>query len=339
MKASGMAKITCIFLLAGSIAMGNMAVSLHAGIISKPAIWVGKKTVKTVGKKSLRKAAIVQAEKDIKHIAAKYGDEVVRKIGRIAYTTGIPKEQIAHELRYYGRHYRRAGFSEEAIVFGIKNGQAGRFFVSRPELYEALKKSSCLGEDSEAIIKESWRLVRGTGGSWKELRIQLTLAGKNSGVSRDFCETLFENQVKSGRMPQVFPKGTQLFSGHISKGANVDEMGESVRQGVDFVLPQKDGPLRIIEFGTGKKPISMEELGWERIRSNMAQYMEQAQNKDQLRAAGIRPVLLNPDTWRDNNFPIHKYVDREIYAPEIDKALVAKMYTAGEESILAVELP
>lgn len=301
----------------------------HAGAVSKLITQGGKKIGQSAAKDVAKETVTTAAEKALLQIEKKYGSQVVSKLDEVVQHTGIPKDQLLKEIQRYGDVYRRAGFSSEALEFGVRNGQAGRFFVSRPDLFAALKRSNCLGPGREQVVKESWKLVHGTGGSWASLRNALTVTGMNSGLSRDFTESLFINRVKAGGHP-AFPKGTELFSGHISQN------GKEVRQGIDFLCPKKNEPLRVIEFGTGKKPTSADELSWDRVRKNLADYVENAPNKDQLRDAGMPRELLVPKNLRDPNFPIHDFVTREIHAPEIDKRFLKDL---GPGTVRAVELP
>lgn len=303
----------------------------QAGVLSKPFIWLGKKFGKAAAKDVAKETVTTAAEKALAQIERKYGSHVVTRIEEVAQRTGISKELLQKEIHQYGDAYRRAGFAPEALEFGQRHGQAGRFFVSRPELFAALKRSGCLNPDPrmERVISDSWKLVHGSGGSWASLRDSLRNAGMNSGVSRDFCETLFVNRVKAGGHP-AFPKGTELFSGHVT------QKGNEVRQGIDFLSPKKNEPLRVIEFGTGKKPSDAYELSWDRIRLNLAKFAETAPNKDQLRAAGMPQELLIPKNLRDPNFPIHEFVTREVHAPEIDARLLKNL---GLGVVRAVELP
>ena len=335
MKINKSSLFVCAFL----ITCLCLPLPINAGIISKPVIWISEKFGSSASKLFFKNVAKESAEKDIRYISRKFGKEAAEKVNIVASKTGLPKEKIAYELKKFGDVYHRAAFSEEAIEFGIKHGQAGRFFISRPELFLAMKKSGCLALDKEKVVNESWRLVEGNGGSWKCLRNELKAASMNGNVSRDFCEPLFLNRVKSGNLRDVygnslFPKGTELFGGHLSSAS-----GSEIRQGIDFLLPEKNCPLKIIEFGTGKKPSDMAELSWGRIRKNLAELVKNSNNKDRLRAAGMPNELLNPANLENPNFPIHDFVAREIYAPEIDKIIIRKLERETIGSIKAIELP
>ena len=131
----------------------------------------------------------------------------------------------------------------------------------------------------------------------------------------------------------VFPKGTELISGHIPTPT-----GET-RQGLDYLLPQKNGPLQVIEFGTGRKPESPDELSWDRIRDRLARFVETAANKDQLRAAGMPPDLMNPANIRDPHFPIHKYTSRTVIAPDINIPVIKKTEQESPGAVRYAQLP
>ena len=122
-----------------------------AGCISKPLIFISEQIGKKFLKQTVKDVAKETAEKEARYLARKFGPEVIGKVEAVSIRKGIPKETVLSELRRFGPIYKRAGFSEEAIEFGLRHGQAGRFFVNRPELFKALKVSGCLGPGNEAV--------------------------------------------------------------------------------------------------------------------------------------------------------------------------------------------
>ncbi len=324
--------------------MGNFPA--HAGVPTAPFFWLtevftqseAKEITQTSAKKAAQEAEELVAGEGMKAFAQSAGSKelatLIRTEGRkaaeasgaVASRMGMQPEAVALHVSQYARVYRRAGFAEEAIEFGLKHGDAGRFFVNRPELFAALKNSGVLEKGSREIVKESWNLVRDSGGSWQRLRACLTESGLNNGVGRDFCETLFINRARAGGVPGMLP-GTELVSGHIGKG----------RQGIDFLLPEAGSRLRVIEFGTGAKPARAGEMSFGHIRNQLADFMEKASPdmKVNLRGQGLDPRLFDSVQLRDPHFPIERYVQREIYATEANSSLLDKL---GAD-VRFVELP
>jgi hypothetical protein len=338
---AGMAGIVSLlaFLLTGNV-------PAHAGVLTAPISWLFVKTTQSETKE-VATAAVSRASKGARELlvrdgveagaqsaesklltalALSEGEQAAKATAAVACRMGIQSATVAREVTKYVRVYRRAGFAEQAIEFGFKHGDAGRFFVNRPELLGALKNSGVLEKGSREIVEESWNLVRGSGGSWQRLRTRLTESGLNNGVGRDFCETLFVNRARAGGIPGMLP-GTELVSGHIGKG----------RQGIDFLLPEKGGRLRVIEFGTGAKPSRPGEMSFEHIRNQLAGFMENASPdmKVNLRGQGVDPHLFDPSRLRDPRFSIERYVQREIYATEANSSLLDKL---GAD-VRFVELP
>jgi hypothetical protein len=322
-------------LVAGTVLFASLPA--QSSIVSKPLIFIGKQAGKKLLKQAAKDVAKETAEKEARYLTRKFGSEAVRKAEAVSARKGIPKEQVISELRRFGPIYKRAGFSEEAIEFGLQHGQAGRFFVNRPELFTALKTSGCLASGNDAVIRESWRLVDGNGGSWKTLRDTLTAAEKSGslkpGRDRDFCEPLLDNRAKAGALKDVtgktiFPKGTELLSGHPNGN----------RQGIDRLLPEMNGPLRVIEFGSGKKPDAVVELSWDRIRENLAKYVETVP-KEELLGKGFPTELLDPANLRNPNFPIHDFVTRTVIAPELNPGALRNLEKTTRGVIEAFQLP
>lgn len=317
--------------------------AIVAGPISKPLEWLATKCA-TKSASTWRKVTQLCFETNFKYVSKKYGSGVANKAVELAIKPGVNLQpwEILHEIDRYGSLYKRSGFSDDALQFGIKYGNTGRFFVNRYDLFSSFKKAGGLATGNERIVTEVGRIVDGIGGSWpvliETIKKSENVGAMKVGLSRDFCEPLFEHCVKVGRLRDkngavLFPKGTELFSGHIFN----ESIDEASRHGIDFILPNRNGKLSVIEFGTGMKPVSGE-LEWDRIRDRLARYIETTPNKDQLRVAGINPNMLDPKKIRDPQFPIENYVTREIYAIKLNGAELGRLKRETRGEILACEL-
>ena len=300
------------------VAFAASLTAVHAGRISlvvkggKAAVKAGaKELTERIGAKLLK-----QAEESI---AKRHGSTAVEKAGEFAAKRGILRDKALKLLTEHGDVLARHGFSEEAMHFALRHKGPGVFFLRHPPLFDALKKSFDIEKLDSKVVLQAWRWGddKAIGGSLGSLRMSLTRAGMNHGKERDFCEYLFAVKAQTGKIPGV-PRGTELISGHLG----------GARQGIDF-LHVESGKIRVIEFGTGRKPVAGE-MSWDRIRSNLADFLER-QDTDarvNLRGRGFpQEIVTNPAKLRDPSFPIEKFVQREVYAPEIDAAILARVGT------------
>lgn len=302
---------------------------LDASPISKVLITGGKLVVRSAGKEVIEEGAEKLAKEQLEGLAVRYGDDALRRLRSFGETNAVDEQRLLKLAAEHGdvlaRHH---GFADEAVAFALRHKGSGIFFLRHPELFNALKSSGRpLSELDSKVIAQAWRWGddKAIGGSLTRLRDSLTQTGLTSGRTRDFCEDLFKIRAAQGRIRGI-PKGSDLIKA---------QLGES-RNGIDFILPE-NGRVRVIEFGTGKKPIA-DELSWNRIRHNLATFVEQqsVDSRINLRQAGFpQEILVNPSRIRSPEFPIEKYVSREIYAPEMN---VAELRRTGPD-VVAILLP
>jgi hypothetical protein len=288
----------------------------HAGRVGL-AVKGGRAALKVGAKEVVEHVSVKIARQAEEKIAARYGVSAVEKAGQFTTKRGIPREKVLRLLTEHGDVLARHGFSEEAMHFALTHKGPGIFFLRHPELFDALKKSLEIEKLDSKVVSQAWRWGddKAIGGSLGRLREALTRAGMNNGKERDFCEHLFAVKAQTGKIPGM-QKGTKLVSGHLG----------DARQGIDF-LHAESGKIRVIEFGTGRKPIAGE-MSWDRIRSNLADFLERQDTSARinLRGRGFpSEIVTNPAKLRDPAFPIEKFVQRELYAPEVDAAQLAKV--------------
>ena len=293
-------------------------------ILAAPAM-AGRVSLLVKGSKAALKAGATEAAEDaakktfIKRtevLAARYGRQSINRATGSANKLAIHPKTMLRMLEDHGDVLARHGFSDEALQFAHKHGGSGIYFLRHEALFNGLKKSTDIATVDHKVIVQAWRWgdEKAIGGSLGRLRDSLTKAGMVRDTSRDFCEDLFIVKARTGKIPGI-PKGSELIKGHI---------GDS-RQGVDMFLPE-NGKLRAIEFGTGIKPISGE-MAWDRIRANLADYLEKqtVDGRVNLRGQGFpNELILDPKRIRSLDFPIEKFVQREVFAPQINKAEVAR---------------
>ena len=302
------------------------AVSVLAGRVSL--IVKGTKyALKAGAKEAAQQATKKMLLKRTEALTARYGRHTIERATEIAAKHNIRPNKMLRLLEDHGTVLARHNFSEEAFTFARQHGGSGVFFLRHDALYNGLKKSVEISKVDHTVIVQAWRWgdEKAIGGSMKRLREALTKAGMNAGRTRDFCEDLFMVKARSGKIPGI-PKGAELIKGHVG-----DEFS-----GVDMYLPSPGQKLRAIEFGTGKKP-GLDELSWDRIRDRLAYFLDHqsSDGRINLRGSGFPPELVNnPARIRSPDFPIEKYVQREVYANEINRGELAK---AGTD-IIAHEL-
>jgi hypothetical protein len=282
----------------------------------------GKAVLKAGAKEAAERIGAKLARQTEQKIAKRYGTSALEKAGQFATKKGVPRETALRLLTEHGDVLARHGFSDEAMHFALKHRGPGVFFLRHPPLFDALKKSVDLDKLDTKVLAQAWRWgdEKAIGGSMQRLRQSLTNAGMNDGVSRDFCEHLFAVKAQSGKIPGL-GKGTELIPGHLG----------DARQGIDF-LHAENGRIRVIEFGTGRKPIAGE-MSWDRIRTNLADFLEKQDTNARinLRGRGFPPeIVTNPAKLRDLAFSIEKFVQREVYATELNAGELTK---AGSDII------
>lgn len=275
-----------------------------------------EQTIEHYVKKGAKKIGGREALRDL---AKRFGDETAETIVRVAKKHGKDPEELAVKLRQLGKYLDIKGERLESLVdFTARNGRPGIFLVKRFG-FDTVHGYDWTKSGAEDAINEAWRIVDPYAidkGSWQRLRLALQKAGINRS-GRDFCELLFENRARAGRIAG-FAKGDQIFDGHVN----------GIRQGIDFLAP-KDGKLRVIEFSTGAKPTASNstQMSWEWIRNHLAYIAENSSpdKKIMFRGAGYPNELLIARNLRSDRFPIEKYVSREVYAIEKKDVLLKKL--------------
>jgi len=326
--------ILAILLLA--VGLTSLPDQSHAGVISKPLIWLGEQLAKKGIKAATKQAAKEIAEKETGYVVRHFGEQTVRALGTEAAKHSMASERLISEVARHPSLYKQLplGAAASVAAFNARAGQAGRYVSANPKLYASLERAGGLKPcpENQAVARESWRIARANGGSWSVFRTTLTTA-ENAGTlkppfSRDYAEDLFQATVKAkglydttGR--QVLPKGTGLISGH-----TLTRTGAPGRHGIDFIHLEKDRPATLIEFGSGRKPSSLGELSDSRLRDRLATLIDQSPDKAGLCARGLPQELLDTNRVRnDPHFPIHDFVSVLLCAPDIGDTSAAKHAT------------
>lgn len=308
---SAMKRSLLFFLMLSLVAAPALAGRIS--LLVKGSKWALKAGAKEAAKATAEKVLLKRTEA----LTARYGRHSLERASEVAVRRQVHPQKLLSLIEAHGDVLARHGFSEEALMFVHKHGGVGIFFLRHQALWDGLRKSVDVSRVDRAVLVQAWRWgdEKAIGGSVGQLRSALQKAGMNSGRSRDFCEDLFMVKARSGKVPGI-SRGSELIKGHL---------GDEVT-GIDFLLPE-NGKLRAIEFGTGKKP-GAGELSWERIRKQLAAFVE-SRSPDQvinLRAKGFpNELLLNPVGIRSGKIPIDRWVVREIYAPQLDMAELARV--------------
>ena len=207
--------------------------------------------------------------------------------------------------------------ADDAVAFLARTGVDGAVVLKRFGWRDA-KRSGLTRPDANEVVREAGQLIRpGLNGDWGRLRASLRDANL-SGRQRDFAEILFADRAKAGRIPGL--ENTSLFPAQ-HNGVN----------GLDFIALDQ-GKIRVIEFGTGKKPspIAGQDLGvqmdWPWIEKNFQAFLHNldANSKISLREAGFpNDLLQKPELLTGNR--LRQTVQRDIYAVEPDPALLKRL--------------
>ena len=154
--------------------------------------------------------------------------------------------------------------ADDAVAFLARNGENGARVLRRFGWRDATRHGLTRLE-ADAVVQEAALLIKpGLKGSWIHLRQALRNSGA-TGRQRDFAEVLFADRARAGRIPGL-------------ENAKLIPAQHNAVNGIDF-LAIDDGRIRVIEFGTGKKPtpISGQDIGiqmdWPWIEKNLQKYL------------------------------------------------------------------
>ena len=307
-------------LLTLTLVLTLSAGSASAGVISvlvKGGKTAAKQGAKVAGRETAEAAAKVAANvarKNLARLERELGAESVEVARTAAARAGRDADEVAHELLQHSRRvYQGANRCPEALEFGLAHGPSARALLKDFSI-EELKNLGWTKAEAGPALKEFDRLLNGIGGSWQTLREAMTTANLN-GQSRTLCEQLFDRLAAKGRMPGI-PPGTSLQTAQYGP------------HGLDrFWVEKESGMVHFVEIGTGKKPATEYEMTWPHLREQWAKYVESLgpDAKIALRGQGAPQALLNPTKVRDPHFPIHDYVNRDIYAVERNTALLKNL--------------
>lgn len=295
-----------------------MAMAAVSAAWGGPSSVLVRKTVKEAAETVAKKTVGEAAGKAMSRIAREFGEKAADDIAQAARLCGKSSDEAAAVARRLHKHVLRGdAMDAERLAFALRHGEAGQFLLRRfPDAFSNLRKYGWDRPEAADAVREAWRLTdpHAVGGSWKSLREALTKADIN-GPGRDFCERLFLDRAKAGRIPGI-PKGAAVHSGHIGNS----------RQGLDFHWVGPDGKLEMAEFGTGAKPIDAAEMTLDKVRRQFADHLDG--NPDlriTLRGEGCDPRLLDPRNLADPDFPIHDFIRRHVYATESNGSLLRRL--------------
>jgi hypothetical protein len=171
----------------------------YTGIISKPFIKGSKYAGKKILKDGVKESSEAIAINSLENISKKYGDDIFNKIRIISSKNKIDEKILLKEIDLYGGVYKNADFAEDAIIFGIKNGEPGRYLLNNFD-YIDLKNSPLFDEKSEEVVKQLWRLGdNAIGGSTKKLKKVLI----ESNISIDECLPCKSILMKKDRYSKI----------------------------------------------------------------------------------------------------------------------------------------
>jgi hypothetical protein len=281
---------------------------------------IAKNAAKELAQKELREAQ--------KRVAGKLGplaEDVIRRCAKRVAKDGDELLKFAAKHTDDFSKLIRAG-DEVALDMVARNGEAGRFLISRFYGMTNFKAGSpWFMREADEAIQSAWALVSPgrADGSWAKLRNSLTKAGLN-GPERDFCEDLFANRVKAGRVPGC--KFDSFVDGHMP----------GKRSGLDFIgIDKRSGRPTIVEFGTGKKPDfnNPEQMTDSWVKRHWNDYIQDPSNRTILRENGINPSLLDPAYISSEGFDFSKHFSKIICSPDIS------LSAAKELGAVALKLP
>lgn len=207
--------------------------------------------------------------------------------------------------------------AQNAIEFLVRTGDDGAVIMKRFG-WQGAQDRGLTNEGREEVVREAGRLIRpGLDGSWVALREAMSRAGV-AGRGRDFAEELFLDRARAGRIAGL--EDAEIFEAQYN-GIN----------GLDF-LAVEEGRIRVIEFGTGRKPSRSGgqgvgvQMDWSWVEKNLQAYIRSIDEdtKIALRAAGFpNNILLRPEDLTGER--LRALVRREIYAVERDEVLFRRL--------------
>jgi len=172
----------------------------HSGIFSKFFI----KSSKYAGKKAFKEGVQESGQKLFKQnlddICKRFGDNLAYKIDNISFKSKIDKQKLVNEISRYGDIYKKSYFSEDAIIFGLKNKQAGRYLLNNFDYYD-LKNSGLFNQNSKKIVRQLWRFGDDTAIGGSALKLKKAL--KNAEIKQTDCipcKALFKKNDKYSKI-------------------------------------------------------------------------------------------------------------------------------------------
>lgn len=310
LNTADLSKIKLVAFLLLAFFCGSLrGVSSVTGKLTKEA---AEKLAKEGAQKVAKEIASKQVHDAQKRILGKLGAGAEDTIRKCAGRVGLDGDELIKFAARYTDDFSkllRAG-DEDALDMVARNGEAGRFLVSRFYGTSSFKAGSAwFKKDADETIQEAWKLVSPgrSDGSWAKLRNSMSSRGLN-GSERDFCEDLFANRVRAGRVPGC--KFESFLDGHLSGN----------RKGMDFIgVDKRSGKPTIVEFGTGKKPDfnNPEQMTDSWVKKHWNEYIEDPINRTKLREAGVDPRLLDPKVINGESFDFSKSFSKMICSPDV----------------------
>ena len=206
-------------------------------------------TIKSAGKNIGKLFRLVPSEALTRAAGVKAG-KVLEDTSRIAKKYGVKQSEVEDFIVANAKTLRKAEFDSDALEFAWRNQDAGLYMIDRFYLpiepgMPAIKGTKLMNSSSDSVVKAAHDCaVNGKG--WGKLADEMTNCNLVGGTDRDFCESLFLQQAKAGKIEGI--------SKEAAKGLFPAKRNERSRDGFDFLLCEPGKPLRIIEFGTGRKP-------------------------------------------------------------------------------------
>jgi hypothetical protein len=283
-----------------------------AGLASKGFRLAAKQSVRAAALHALNEAGQKQVREAQKKIAGKLGEGAEDVLRKAAIQSGRNADEFVIFASKHSDDFSKIYRAGDSELLGMvaRNGDAGRFLFSRFYGKSGFAKGSpWFGPQADEAVQEAWKLVAPgrIDGSWIRLRGSMTKANLN-GPERDFCEQLFLNRVRAGRIPGV--KADAIVDGHLG----------DLRTGFDFLgIDRRTGRVNIIEFSTGKKPTpgNPRQMTDEWVAERWSELVSNPSARTMLRENGVNPKLLDPNIVKGTSFKVTDHFDKTICAPEI----------------------
>jgi hypothetical protein len=130
----------------------SFTLDAHSGFVTKGV----KSASKVIAKKGITHSSKPLILKQLDDLTVKYGNSLPEKIDGLYIKKGYTKNKIIQDITSNENLYKKYGFSNEVLQFGLDNGKYGKSLIRKFD-YSDLKNAGLLNPESKKSLKTIWR--------------------------------------------------------------------------------------------------------------------------------------------------------------------------------------